>query len=259
MAHKYKSNSNIAHLNGNVMCSIDTETTGLDCTFHELIQIAVLPLTDSFEVDDRIDPFVCLMKPDYPDRWDPKAASVNGLFEKANKHGLDRGIAFDLFKGWFREVLKIPETMSPPYTKQIAPLAQNWTFDYGFINAWMGEDLDGRPFLDDFITRREPRDTKIVCAYLNDLAYMNNERCPFPRYSLGALCDRLCIPHPNKHDALGDAEATAKVYQRLAGMPMIHGLDLGIKLADTYEIPPEMKIKPADLIDPDNPDGLILL
>ena len=36
--------TSIQHLNGNLLCSVDTETTGLRAGYHELIQLGVVPL-----------------------------------------------------------------------------------------------------------------------------------------------------------------------------------------------------------------------
>lgn len=248
MANKYKANHSIKHLNGNIMCSIDTETTGLDCTYHEMIQLCVLPLTDDFLPDESIDPFVCLIKPQYPNRWDAEAAKVNGLEAQANKHGIDPFTALDMFHEWF-ERLPLAKTGTKPFTKQIIPLGQNFAFDYGFINAWMGTDEEGKPWFDYYFARRELRDLKIACTFLNDLAYMQNTEIPFPRTSLGALCDKLTVSHPNKHDALGDAEATARCYSRICSMRMPFGLDFGQAKFNMDSAPEHLKIRKDEVFD----------
>lgn len=228
-----KIRSIVPHWNGHLICAIDTETTGLQAGYHEMIQIAIMPLNAEYLPDPEIQPFVCMVKPDHPARWEDGAARVNGLRGVAEKHGLDANVAYQMFVEWYY-ALGLPETNSPPYFKQIIPLAKNWAFDRGFVNAWMGLDDDRKPAMDQFIRSREARDLQPLIYFMNDLAYIHDEKIyPFPKQSLTYACSRLSIPHPNAHDALGDCEATARCYRRLLDMQLPTGLDLGIKLADS--------------------------
>ena len=47
------------------------------------------------------------------------------------------------------------------------------------------------------------RDTMSVLNHLNGIADFNNEAWPFPKMSLGSLCNRLGVENLNPHDALG--------------------------------------------------------
>ena len=44
------------HLNGNILCAVDVETTGLEVGFHEIWQIAVLPLDSNIKPNKDILP-----------------------------------------------------------------------------------------------------------------------------------------------------------------------------------------------------------
>ena len=41
--------SGLVHLNGNLMAAVDLETTGTQPGYHEIIQIAVVPLDSEFQ------------------------------------------------------------------------------------------------------------------------------------------------------------------------------------------------------------------
>ncbi len=220
--------SDMQHLNGHKLCVIDTETTGLEAGYHEIIQICVLPVGASFEIDTSIEPFVAMIKPEYPNRWSKEAAAKNGLKGVVEKHGLDRDLVYDMFVKWFFK-LNLAACGEKPYTKQIVPMAKNWAFDKGFLNAWMGKDDDGDPNIDYFI-HRYARELQAFALGMQDLAYMNaNEVYPFTRFSLGALCKRLNVVNPNAHDALGDCVATLECYKRLLSLRLPAGqVDLNI-------------------------------
>jgi len=242
------------HLNGDIVCAIDTETTGLDCDYHEMIQVAIVPLGVNFEVDESIDPFYATIKPEYPGRWDDGAARVNGLREVSANHGLDKYLVLDQFIDWFHE-LPLAETKSPPYHKRIVPLVKNWAFDRGFLRKWFSvlDDEDGYAF-DKYINSRVARDLQPVVHYLNDLAYGNVMELPFNKASLGYVCKRLDINADGAHDALTDAIMTAKAYSRLINMRMPHGIDLGQTKYDN-SVPVEYTIDKGDVCSLDDVIG----
>lgn len=59
MARKYSRNNSrsMQHLNGNLLCCIDTETTGLISGTHDIWQIAVLPLDENIQPLKGVFPF----------------------------------------------------------------------------------------------------------------------------------------------------------------------------------------------------------
>ena len=52
------------HWNGHRMCAIDLETTGLNPRRHEIVQIAVIPVTHDLVIDKTVMPFVAIIKPE---------------------------------------------------------------------------------------------------------------------------------------------------------------------------------------------------
>lgn len=199
--------NSMQHWNGSQMCAIDTETTGLDPSWHEIVQLSLLPLDSNFEIRKDVAPFSIYLRPDSPERADKKALKVNGLsLSDLTLKGFDQEAAKDMLKGWI-------DKLGLPYTKygrrkEIIPLGQNYAFDKAFISAWLGADI----YFDLF--GYHYRDTMIAAGYLNDRAAYHGETIPFPKIGLKYLASQLTIPTDHSHDALSDCQTTAKVYQK---------------------------------------------
>ena len=194
------------HLNGNQICVIDTETTGLDPFHHEVIQVAILPLDSNLNIRKDVIPFYITLRPDYPERIDREAMQVNRLTE-LTKNGFDRLKALDMLEEWISK-LGLPVTKWGR-SKQITPLGQNYTFDKAFLQAWMGNNFYETYF------HYHYRDTMIAANYLNDRAAFHAEVVPYSKVGLQWLCKQHHIENPKAHDALGDCAATAAVYKKM--------------------------------------------
>jgi len=202
------------HWNGNQVCVIDTETTGLDSHWHEVIQICILPLDSSFMPRTDVVPFYVNLKPTNPERADPAALKINGLkLSEIAISGHDKEKAKDLLEAWVR-TLRLPTTKWGTY-KKIIPLGQNYGFDKGFIQAWLGVDEYDQIF--DY----HHRDTMSTALYLNDRAGMHGDRVPFPKVDLGYLCSQLKISRERGHDSLQDCIVTAKVYRQMVAQGLL--------------------------------------
>ena len=191
------------HLNGNVLCAIDVETTGLKAGHHEIVQVCFLPLDGDLKPRRDVVPFDLNLKVEFEDRIDWDAFRVTKInFFKHQQTAMDKYEAADLFDGWVQK-LKLPER------KRISPLAHNWIFDAGFIKDWLGPTsfetvIDGRY-----------RDTMTLALGINDIYDRNNEPIPFPKVNLSYIASQLKIAHENAHSALGDCVVTAEVYKGL--------------------------------------------
>jgi DNA polymerase III epsilon subunit-like protein len=196
------------HWNGYQLCAIDTETTGLEPGWNEIVQLAIVPLDSQIKPRKDVLPLNMFIKPEHPERAYKEAMKVNKmtLAELAIK-GFDSDKARDLLTEWV-------DKLDLPYTKhgnrkKIIPLGQNYGFDRGFISHWLGLDEYERMF------HYHYRDTMIASHYLNDRSAFHAEPVPFPKSNLSYLAKTLSIDHSGAHDALADCLMSAEVYRQM--------------------------------------------
>ena len=203
--------TSMPHLNGNLLCAVDVETTGLKPGVHDLIQICVLPLDGNIKPINSITPFYINMKPKFPENIDKGAATVNGLqMTNVIKTGIDPWAGVELFEEWFKN-------LNLPVNRSIVPLAHNWPFDREFIKEWLGgPEMFWHHFSPQY------RDSMTAALYMNDRADYHQERVESPKTNLNYMCRQYKVDNPNAHDALGDCIATAELYRKLMSVH-IHG------------------------------------
>lgn len=195
--------SSMPHLNGNLLCAVDLETTGVDSRLHEPVQIAVVPLDSDFRPLDGVTPFYTNMKPQHPERADRSAEGVHGLnLEDLLLYAPDRDKVADMFCEWV-------EKLDLPFEKCLVPLAHNWQFEYGFLTQWLGAKLRSKIFHGHY------RDSMELALTINDRAFMQGQKQPFNSVGLKKLCDHFGIVNLNPHDAYSDSVAGAQVYRAL--------------------------------------------
>lgn len=193
----------LVHLNGCLMAAVDLETTGTRPGYHEIIQIAVVPLDSDFQPLPDVRPFYTLVKPKHPE-WESLGAKHKHKIPMTELllHAPESERVADWLFDWFL-ALKLP------FKKCLVPLAHNWAFESSFLKAWLGVEQT------DLIFHSHARDGMLYAIGLNDKAAFNGEPVPFPRVGLGAMCAKLNIVNTNPHDALADCLAEAAVYHRL--------------------------------------------
>ena len=198
----------LEHLYGSQICVIDTETTGLDSHFHEILQICILPLNSNLDPRKDVLPFFIDLKPDCPERIDPEALKINKIdLHNVMMRGFDHEKAKDMLRDWIPKLgLPISKLGNPC---KIVPLGQNYAFDRDFIMRWLGPEMYNE-FLDYHF-----RDTMVAANYLNDRAVMHAERAPYKRVNLTALATTHKIEYETKHNALSDCLCTAAVYKKM--------------------------------------------
>lgn len=191
------------HLNNNILCAVDVETTGLNPGFNEIWQICVLPLDSACKPSREIPPFYQDIKINYPDRISRKAVHISReRFAEKQIRALDAFTAADMMDEWFQR-------LNLPLYKKIVPLAHNWPFDRHFILDWLGPAS-----FNDFF-HPHYRDSMTAAIFLMDLADHNSRRVEMSKFNLSELCNKMDVTNLQAHDALQDCVATAECYRRL--------------------------------------------
>lgn len=199
------------HWNGNIMCAVDTETTGFDVGYHEIIQLAILPLDSNFKPmkKEGVMPLNIFIRPDNPERIDPQAMKVNKIkLDDLHRMGLDSESAIEIIDHWY-EKLDMPYAKFGSQRCRIIPLGHNIGYDIGHLKYWLGDELYNKYF------HWNVADTLITAQFLNDRAAYRAERVPFSKKDLGYVCSTLKIKRERSHDALQDCIATAECYRRM--------------------------------------------
>lgn len=193
----------MTHLNGNLLCAVDVETTGLVPGHHDIWQVAILPLDSFIKPLKSILPFYMDIRIKFPENIDPKAIKLpRSEFARRQQCAIEPFNCADLFDEWF-------DRLKLPIYKKIVPLAQNWPFDRGFLIEWLGRASFEHTFHPVY------RDTMVAAAIDSDLADFRTEKILFTQCNLNFLCTRLGIQNQKPHDALQDAIATAECYRRM--------------------------------------------
>ena len=106
----------------NVFAAIDLETTGLDPAWHEVLEIAIVPLNPDFTVSTVIPEFTCRIRAEHPERADSTALNTNHLNPTEGENIAD--VRAELVQ-WAME----------NGITSITPLAHNLAFDMAFVKT----------------------------------------------------------------------------------------------------------------------------
>ena len=182
----------MTHLFGNIIASVDVETTGTLPRIHEMVQLAVVLLDSTLRPNGLS--FSTYIRPEHPERIDPKAFEINGLTLEMLEEAPDASRAVDLFDEWFM-------SLPLPAGGKLVPLSHNYTFEHGFLTAWLGDT--GR----DHFFHYHPRDAMILALSIKDQLALCGQQAPFESVSLTNLCKVYGVVNDKPHDALADALA----------------------------------------------------
>ncbi len=181
----------------NIFAAIDLETTGLEPGWHEVLEIAIVPLNPNFTISTEIPEFSCRIRAEHPERVDPKAIAVNKLNPSEGEEIAD--VRAELVQ-WALE----------NGITSITPLAHNLKFDLDFMNSAFPEFSR--------IFTHHGRDSMRLALSMNDVFQMQEADLRFGSVSLRSLKLALGVDGEVQHHALEDAKDAAHVYRRLTSM-----------------------------------------
>jgi DNA polymerase III epsilon subunit-like protein len=193
-------------LNSNVLAALDLETTGTIPHYHEITQVAILPLDVNLDPMD-VSPFYMNIRAEHPERAMVAAMAASGQSLTQLEQCPDKYQVSEALEEWY-------QTLGLPMNRCLMPLTQNGVFDIPFMKAWLGEECYHRYFT--FFGR----DTLQLAGGLNDRAAWKGQSLPFSRLGLKSLANKLGVELLNHHDALADCLATAKVYREMLRMEL---------------------------------------
>jgi len=200
--------NSMQHWNGSMMCAVDVETTGLDDRFHEICQVAILPLNSDLKPIQEILPLNLHIIPSGPEVIDPEALSVTKMkMSEIMSYGVQMDRAVDMFVDWV-ERLPLPLTKGG-YRGRIIPLCHNESFDIGFIKGLLGQSL-----YDTYFHPRH-RDTQSLSCSINDMYAMCGIKVRYSKNDLAWLARQHNVDTAGAHDALVDCKITAAVYKAM--------------------------------------------
>lgn len=193
----------LPNLKGNPLAVVDLETTGRIGGYHEIVQIAVVPLDLRLEVSETVPPFYLNIRPEYPERAERRSEGITGLnLDDLILNAPTQERVLELLVEWFMD-------LNLGAGRRLTPIAHNWAFEKSFLTPWLGPELMTTIF------HPHPRDTMIFALMLNDRATMLGKSAPFKSVGLIQLCRQFGIPLDNAHNALADSVATAKLYSTM--------------------------------------------
>jgi DNA polymerase III epsilon subunit-like protein len=187
-------------LNGHLLAAIDFETTGTIPGWHEVVQVAVVPLDGDLRPASR--PFCRYVRPEHPERADPAAQCIHSIPPEVLEAALSAEKVADLLHEW-------ADSLQLRIGQKLVPLAHNWAFEHSFLTAWLGEEQR------DALFHYHARDAQSFAITLNDAASVAGRERPFPSVSLPHLCDQFKIVNTKPHDALADSIAEASLYRAM--------------------------------------------
>lgn len=196
------------HHNGDQVVVIDVETSGFIPGYHEILQVAFLPLNARLDIRTDVMPLVMYLRPEHPERISKDALKKNKInIEMVLKYGIDPLMAADRLVEWIKDLRIINNKYGNPH--KIRPLGHNYSFDLAFMRDWLGTEL----YDDNFNYHHS--DTMIAANFVNDASSFQVQPIKYPKVNLKYLATTLGVPLDNAHDALADCVATAKIYKRM--------------------------------------------
>jgi len=184
----------------------DLETGGIDPKRHPIIQLAAIAVDERLEVLEAFEAKI---------QFNPLHAKAHSLRKNhyhpgiwANEAREPKTVAQE-FSEFLRRHASVPALSAQGKPYQVAQLAaHNAAFDGPFLSAWY-----------DKLKLYLPARRLVLCTMqLAMWHFLLGDKIPPANYQLATLCEHFGVSFhaASAHDALGDAVATAQLFQALA-------------------------------------------
>lgn len=195
------------HMNENQLAAIAMRTTGGDPDRHEILQLAVIPLTPDYTPHPTIPMFDVVLK---PYRWQNKSCAVSMAdIQNALMLGVDQQFAADLFIEWF-ERLKLNRL------KSLIPVGFGYLYkEKEFMIRWMGR------LNYNYVCSPYVRDIMHSVLFLDDSADVNSQYIPFPKMGLYSMARRTGVDYYPTRDPIRRALGIAAIYKEILKLPVL--------------------------------------
>ena len=180
-----------------IFAAIDLETTGLDVSRCEILDMAIVPLESDFTISKTIPEFTARIKAEHPEFAEAQALEINRLNPA---DGESRTVVLGNLIAWMNE----------NGIGKIVPVAHNLEFDMSFLNKTFPELRKA--------FSHHGRDSMRLALAVNDIVRRENGEVKFPGASLRGVKDGLGLDGEIQHNAFEDAKDAALVYRRLTEM-----------------------------------------
>lgn len=178
----------------------DTETTGLNCEKHAMIQLAGI-----LEVDGReVERFNYKIKPFLQDEIDPSALKIHGLNVETIQQFEEPGKVYNQFVEMLCRHIDKYNSKDKFY-----PAGYNVRFDLDFLASFFRKN--GDVYFGSFCNWKAI-DALPILHFFDHMEYVKYEN-----YKLETVCQKMNI-QIQAHDALSDIEATRELLKRLKRM-----------------------------------------
>lgn len=180
-----------------IPCYIDTETTGLDPHYHDVLTVGIVPLTDDWKIDETRQPFYAKVRARHPERADKRALEINKLDPNV---GDDPTMLGHRIETWMEE----------QRITKILPIGHNWVFDRNMLefNVFCNHDRFSRGFHYAYL------DTKVFFEFLRQKIAQAGFAKPFGA-SLAECIKYFGIETEQTHEVMSDIYHGIAVLQHL--------------------------------------------
>lgn len=194
--------------NGHMAASIDFETTGTDPDYHEIVQIAVVPLDELFQPLQGVRPFYQNIRPEHPERFDPQAKKTNRLSMEELAMSPPKERVIDQLHAWW-------DSLDLPLGRGLMPLAHNAYFELRFGAKLLGQSDYDRMFHFHSMCSMQQ------AIAINQKCFRRGQPRMFEKLSLINVAEKLDVSNPCPHDSLNDALVCAALYPKLLDIDVL--------------------------------------